>query len=151
MTVVEPRTVVLLAERHQDTRDMYAWYLRTVGFLVTEARDSQEAFQRAQDCKPDAIVMDLSLPGLGACAMVRQLRNHGPATHVPIIGLNGFGFHQYAESAVRAGCTRVLVKPCLPDVLAREIRRILMVRSRGVQNPEPPPATSVRCQTRNGR
>ena len=104
MTVVEPRPLVVLAEDHQDTRDLYAWHLSTLGFLVTEARDGHEALQRARECEPDVMVMDLSLPVLDACQVIRRLQTEAPTRRIPIIGLNGYGFFQHSLAALSAGC-----------------------------------------------
>lgn len=108
---------------------MYAWYLSTLGWRVIEARDGLEALRRARECPPDAIALDLSLPVLAACEVIRRLRTEVGPRCVPIIGLNGYGLGRYSQEAVEAGCCRVLVKPCSPDTLAMEIRRVLMMAS----------------------
>jgi DNA-binding response OmpR family regulator len=116
---------VLITEDHLDTREMYACYLRTRGFRVLQAANGRQALVRARRFRPAVIVVDLSLPVLGACQLIEQLRTEVATQSIPIIGLNGFGYQQYSERAMQAGCRCVLIKPCLPDVLADEIELAL--------------------------
>ena len=119
---------ILIVEDHPDTREMYALYLRASGCRVVEACNGDQALRRARQPRPAVIVVDLSLPAPGACQLIRTLRIEEPTRQIPIIGLNGFGYQQYSEEALQAGCSRVLLKPCLPDVLASEIQRALLIQ-----------------------
>jgi CheY-like chemotaxis protein len=119
------RSPILIAEDHTDTREMYAWYLRTRGFWVVEASNGRTALHRARHFKPALIVVDLSLPVMATCLLVKTLRIAAETRTIPIVGLNGYGYRQYAERALEAGCDSVLVKPCFPDVLADQIEQML--------------------------
>jgi CheY-like chemotaxis protein len=118
MHVIKRCSPILIVEDHLDTREMYAWYLRTRGVRVVEACNSDQALHRVRHPKPAVIVVDLSLPAPGACKLIRTLRVDAPTRRIPIIALNGFGYQHYSDEALQAGCCCVLVKPCLPEVLA---------------------------------
>jgi DNA-binding NarL/FixJ family response regulator len=77
------------------------------------------------------IVVALSLPTPGACELIRALRIEAPTRRSPIIALNGFGYQQYSDEALQAGCCCVPIKPCLPEVLANEIQRALQIEPQG--------------------
>ena len=119
------RSPILIAEDHADTREMYAWYLSTCGFWVVEASNGGEALHRARNSRPALIVVDLSLPVMATCPLVTILRLDVRTCTIPIIGLNGYGYREYSEKALEAGCSCVFVKPCFPDALADQIEQIL--------------------------
>ena len=125
MQVSQQHAPILIVEDHADTREMYALYLRSRGSCVVEACNGREALHRVHHARPAVIVVDLSLPVPGACQLIRSLQVEGPTRQIPIIGLNGFGYREYSDRALQAGCCCVLVKPCLPDALADEIEMIL--------------------------
>jgi two-component system OmpR family response regulator len=58
----EKRCTVLLVDDVFDTREMYAFFLRSAGYAVHEAADGGDALAIALEFRPDVIVMDLSLP-----------------------------------------------------------------------------------------
>src|SRR5258708_23077548 len=99
-------------------------YFVSQGFCVETASDGQSALDRALERRPDLIVTDLSMPHLGGWEMTRRLKQEPQTAHTPVIACTG---HLLAspESALEAGCDAYLLKPCLPQDLVREARRLL--------------------------
>ena len=60
----ERRCTVLLVDDVCDSREMYAFFLRSAGFSVHEGADGGEAVAIALEFRPEVIVMDLSLPSV---------------------------------------------------------------------------------------
>jgi DNA-binding response OmpR family regulator len=141
MHITERCSPILIVEDHQDTREMYACYLRTCGCRVVEASTCRQALHSVHRSSPAAIVVDLSLAAPGACQLISTLRTEA-ACGIPIIGLNGFGYQVYSEEALRAGCSCVLIKPCLPDVLVNEIQRALKIQTSPHSSQQPLTAAS---------
>jgi len=75
--------------------------------------------------QPDLIVMDLSLPRLGGWEATRRLKANSSTTHIPVLACTAHAFGSAVERALVAGCDAYLVKPCLPEDLTREVRRLL--------------------------
>jgi two-component system OmpR family response regulator len=115
---------VLVVDDARDMRDIYSLYLRHVGFCAETASRVEEALQKAVAQQPQIIVMDLLMPGTNGAEAVRQLRSNAFTKDIPIIGLSGASL-QSMHSAFADHCDCVLTKPCLPQELAEEIRRIL--------------------------
>jgi two-component system cell cycle response regulator DivK len=119
------RARVLVVDDFEDNRQMYAEFLRFVGFEVSEAGNGTEALERAFAATPDLVVMDLSLPGLDGWEATRRLKADTRTKHVPVIALTGHALAGHSKGALEAGCDAFLTKPCLPERLAEEIRRLL--------------------------
>jgi CheY-like chemotaxis protein len=118
------RPLVLVVDDYADSREMYAVHLSCVGFDVIEAGNGVEALERAADSAPDIIVMDLSLPIMDGWEATRRLRADARTTSIPVIVLTGHAITK-SDAATDLGCDAFVIKPCLPEALEREIRRVL--------------------------
>ena len=117
--------LILVVDDYQDAREMYAEYLQFSGFRVAEARNGNEAVEQALALKPDLILMDLSLPGMDGWEATRRLKADDTTKHIPIVALTGHALAGASEGAKKAGCDSFVTKPCLPDDLVVEVRRML--------------------------
>jgi CheY-like chemotaxis protein len=120
--------LVLLVDDFDDNREMYAQYLQYLGFRTAEARDGVEALAQARQLVPDAIVMDLGLPRLDGWSTTQALKGDPALRHIPVLALTGHALAGESEHARAAGCDGFVTKPCLPDQLATELRRLLSPR-----------------------
>ena len=121
----EPGPLILVVDDYQDAREMYAEYLQYSGFRVAEAKNGNEAVTQARALKPDLILMDLSLPGMDGWEATRVLKADEQTKHIPIVALTGHALAGASEGARKAGCDSFVTKPCLPDDLVVEVRRML--------------------------
>jgi len=120
--------VVLIVDDDADSCDMYSVALSIMGFQPNAVSNAEDAFSRACDTHPDAIVADVSLAGASGLDLTRRLRADPRTKDVGIIVLSGHALAAAEQQASEAGCDRYLVKPCLPDALALEIHDVLNSR-----------------------
>jgi two-component system, cell cycle response regulator DivK len=118
--------VVLLVDDHEDTVAMYAVGLFAHGFQPLTATDAGEAFSRACIHDPQVIVVDLAMSVRTGFDLIHQLREAPRTQDIPIIVLTGLTLASVRQHAREAGCDRFLLKPCLPEALAAEIRDVLL-------------------------
>lgn len=104
---------------------MYAVGLLAMGFQPLTAETADDAFARTCELKPDVIVADITLPGTSGLELTRRLRRDGRTKNTRIIVLTAHASTSVERQAYDAGCDRFVVKPCLPDALAFEIRNVL--------------------------
>jgi len=119
------KPLVLLVDDFQDNREMYAMYLEQAGLRVAEAGNGHEALDQAFSLQPDLIVMDLSLPGIDGWEATRRLKADERTKKIPVVALTSHALEGYSEGARAAGCDAFVTKPCLPEQLLNEIRRVL--------------------------
>jgi two-component system, cell cycle response regulator DivK len=115
--------LVLVVEDAEETYELLADVLAGAHFEVVGAQNGIDAVDTAVKLLPDLIIMDLSLPLMGGCEATRLLKSDERTQAIPIIALTGH--HNYAEMARQAGCDAFLTKPCPPERLLTEIKRIL--------------------------
>jgi two-component system, cell cycle response regulator DivK len=119
------RPQVLLVDDYADAREMYTEYLEFSGFDVVQATNGIEALQRAVESSPDIILMDLSLPVMDGWEATRRLKADERTADIPVVALTGHALAGVSEEAKRAGCDAFVTKPCLPEDLVTEIRKVL--------------------------
>jgi two-component system, cell cycle response regulator DivK len=119
------KPLVLLVDDFQDNREMYAMYLEHAGLRVAEAGSGHEALDQAFSLQPDLIVMDLSLPGIDGWEATRRLKADERTKKIPVVALTSHAMEGYSEGARAAGCDAFVTKPCLPEQLLNEIRKVL--------------------------
>ena len=117
--------LILVVDDYADNREMYSAYLRFRGLEVVEAANGTEALDHAFERRPDLVVMDLSLPGVDGWQATRLLKADVRTKDIPVIAVTGHALAGAPERAAEAGCDGFLTKPCLPEDLLREIRRML--------------------------
>ena len=115
---------ILLVEPPEDDRPMYAEFLRANGFSVTEVDSTDEGLSAAHAA--DLIVTGVRMPGsFDGIELVRRLRDDERTKSKPLIVLTACTFEPDQSRAFAAGCDVFLAKPCLPEVLLQEARRLI--------------------------
>jgi CheY-like chemotaxis protein len=120
--------LVLVVEDYQDAREMYSAYLQFSGYRVAEATNGLEAIEKTLELMPDIILMDLALPKVDGWEATKRLKSDERTKHIPIVALTGHALAGFADGARAAGCDAFVTKPCLPDALVAEVRRMLAAK-----------------------
>jgi two-component system, cell cycle response regulator DivK len=92
---------------------------------VIQASNGMEALERASEDLPDIILMDLSLPVMDGWEATRRLKANDRTASIPVVALTGHALVGISEGARKAGCDAFVTKPCLPEDLVKEIKRVL--------------------------
>lgn len=101
---------VLIADDHRVVREGLSAILKTKEEIevVGEAKDGQEAVEKARALLPDVILMDVSMPRMGGVEATRIVKRELP--HIGIVALTMYEEQQYIFDLVRAGATGYLLK-----------------------------------------
>jgi two-component system nitrogen regulation response regulator GlnG len=127
-----------------DDAESVCWALQRAlvgeGHSVAVAATAEQAFGLVARQRPDAIVLDVRLPGMDGLTALGRLRDLAP--EVPVIVVTAFGNLPTAVQAVEGGAFDYLAKPFdlqqALDTIARALQR-RPVPENGVAPPEPPP------------
>jgi two-component system, cell cycle response regulator DivK len=124
------KPLVLVVDDYQDAREMYAEYLEFSGFRVAEASNGAEALDKAFALLPDVILMDLSLPVIDGWEATRRLKADDRTKAIPVVALTGHALAGEATGDQQVKCDAFVIKPCLPDTLVAEVKKVLAARAR---------------------
>jgi DNA-binding response OmpR family regulator len=120
--------LVLIIEDTTDLRDLFAAELATDGFLVIDAVDGERGLDKAQRFRPDAVVLDLMLPGINGFNVARMLRDDERTRETAIVAVTALSSERLRAMAIEAGCDSCLTKPVLGAAVVAELMRLLVAR-----------------------
>ncbi|HEV2875295.1 MAG TPA: response regulator transcription factor [Thermoleophilaceae bacterium] len=124
--VAQPKSgrTVLVVDDEPTIAEVVARYLERAGYETATAGDGLEALRLAADRRPDLIVLDLMLPGLGGLEVLRRLAQaDGPRT--PVILLTAKGEQNDKLVGLRDGADDYVVKPFSPSELVARVDAVL--------------------------
>jgi CheY-like chemotaxis protein len=113
---MESKTV-LVADDHGATRQVLRELLEIDGWSVVEARDGQEAVEKATASHPTAMVTDLGMPRLDGWSAAQALRRDPATADIYLIAVTGQELTTEQERGLHVLFDHVLVKPVRPSVL----------------------------------
>jgi CheY-like chemotaxis protein len=120
--------VVLIVEDDPETRHFYRAILEQGGFRIEQAHNGLQALEKAIAACPDLILTDIAVPGIDGIELCRRLRADERTRAIPVLAITGYGDRHYPDRVIDAGANHVLTKPCGPDLLVSEARRLLALR-----------------------
>jgi two-component system CheB/CheR fusion protein len=87
------------------------------GHEVRGAGSGPEALEVARAYRPDAVLMEIGLPGLDGCEVARRLRRRRARPALLLVAVTGYGDERNRRRSREAGFDLHLVKPVDPEVL----------------------------------
>ena len=118
--------VVLVVDDEADIRQIATIALGQVGgFEVRTATSGAEAIDACLTSPPDAVLMDVMMPGLDGPATLRRLREDPATATIPVVMLTAKTRQRDIDDLLRGGAQGVLAKPFDPLTLAGEFAATL--------------------------
>ena len=119
---------IVVVEDDPDNRRIVVKVLSVDGYTTLEAVDGESAVALARREHPDAILMDLAMPGVDGWEAARRLKADPATADIPIVALTAFALRGDEDRAREAGCDAYLSKPCRPQAIRDVVGRLLQRR-----------------------
>lgn len=117
---------ILIIDDEDDIRQVAALSLETVaGWDVIVASSGAQGLQRAAEHLPDAVLLDVMMPGMDGPTTFRELRKNPATAHIPVILLTAKVQSADQRRFADLGVEAVLTKPFDPLLLAAQMSRVL--------------------------
>jgi two-component system phosphate regulon response regulator PhoB len=116
---------ILIVEDEAALVTLLRYNLEREGFAVSEATDGEEALLRAEEDKPDLVVLDWMLPLMSGIEVCRRLRRMPETRAVPVIILTARGEEADKVRGLEGGADDYVTKPFSPVELIARIRALL--------------------------
>lgn len=102
---------VLIVDDNVDTVLSFSMLLKASGHEVLTAHDGPTAVRIANEMLPDAILLDIGLPGLNGYEVAKRIRLNPELNNVVLVALTGYGQEEDRQTSMQAGFNFHLVKP----------------------------------------
>jgi DNA-binding response OmpR family regulator len=132
MNGVHRRSYILIVEDDPTVSEVVTRYLGREGFEVEVVADGRAAVERARTRPPDAMILDLMLPGLDGLEVFRRIRSFAPT---PVVMLTARGNEEDRVLGLELGADDYVSKPFSPRELTARVKSVL-------RRAERPPAAS---------
>jgi CheY-like chemotaxis protein len=102
---------VLIADDNADSAESLAMVMRMWGHEVLLAHDGTEALQLAERERPDALILDIGMPGLSGYEVARHIRSQQWGRELLLLAVTGWGQSEDVQRAREAGFDQHMTKP----------------------------------------
>jgi CheY-like chemotaxis protein len=117
---------ILIIDDEDDIREVAALSLETVaGWEVFMANSGTQGLARAIELKPDAILLDVMMPGMDGPTTFRELRKNPATSRIPVLLLTAKVQSSDQRRFADLGVEAILLKPFDPMTLSVQISTIL--------------------------
>jgi DNA-binding response OmpR family regulator len=124
----EPPPRVLIAEDDPQSAELLEAYLADTGYEIQTAPDGQEALRKAQQWRPDVILLDIMMPRISGFQVCKQLKADAATRGIAILMITALDQPSDIERAVDAGTDEFLTKPINKNDLLLRVRALLRSR-----------------------
>ncbi len=117
-------TRILLVDDHTVVRTGFRLLLQSLPDMsvIAEADSGEAACQRYQELRPDVVVMDLAMPGMGGLEALRRIRAHDREARVLTLSAHDDPMH--ARRALQEGALGFLSKRSAPEALVEAVNAV---------------------------
>lgn len=112
-----PKRRLLVVDDNRDAAESMSMLLEMWGHEVAYAYDGPSALETAEQWQPEAVFLDIGLPGMDGYEVAERLRQLPQAKGAVLIAITGYGQEDDRRRSRRAGIDHHLVKPVAPDAL----------------------------------
>jgi CheY-like chemotaxis protein len=116
--------VAVVADADLDTFELYKTLLLPHRYVVEQAITGPDALALAMNAKPAVVITEITLPLIDGAVLCKLLRDEPKTRATRLVVVTADRRPEQLERARLAGAHAILTKPCLPDLLLREIERV---------------------------
>jgi DNA-binding response OmpR family regulator len=115
----------MVIEDEKEIRDLVRYNLEREGYRVATAVDGDQGLEQLFSSRPDAVVLDLMLPGRNGLEILRELRSEPTTRELPVLVLTARGAEMDKLLGFEHGADDYLTKPFSPRELVARVRALL--------------------------
>jgi len=118
---------ILIIDDNETIREGLAHVVKKMGHAPLTAASGQDGLARFKEARPDFVITDLKMEGIGGVEVLRSVRELDP--DCPAMIVTAFGTVETAVEAMKLGAFDFLIKPFAPEVVRLKVERALELRA----------------------
>ena len=116
---------ILVVEDTEDNRQILRDLLGAAGYRLVEAIDGAEGVAKAEQHRPDLILMDIQMPVIDGYEATRRIKANPDLRAIPIIAVTSYALSGDEEKTRAAGCDGYIAKPFSPRQMLAKVREMI--------------------------
>ena len=130
---------VLIVDDNRDGADALGLLVEALGNQVHVTYGGTQALDVATAFRPDLMFVDMLMPDMDGCSLVKQFRQMPNFTHTKIVAITGQKDNEHKAHAMRAGFDAYLVKPAALAEIREVLEGVASAAPPAALSPKPPP------------
>jgi len=119
-------THVVLVEDDPFLSDLASSRIQSAGFKLTHFAAADDALEKLEEVKPDIILLDLILPGMGGFEFLEAVKKDEKFKNIPVVIISNLGSKEEIEKGMQLGATSYLVKSnTMPDDIINKVKEVV--------------------------
>ena len=123
-------TRILIVEDERHIARLLEFVLRKAGYELCICHSAEDALEEIGKSKPDALVLDLFLPGMAGIDFLRAIRSAPHLCECVVVTLSSHSLDQLDTALTEAGATAQCSKPIAPSTLLKKLQQLGVHQSR---------------------
>jgi len=119
------KKTILVVEDEEDLRDIILYNLGREGYETSGVETGEQGLEQAKTDKPDLIILDLMLPGMGGLDVCKHIKQDSGTQSIPVIIISAKGEEADIVSGLELGADDYITKPFSPRILLARVRAVL--------------------------
>ena len=115
---------ILYVEDHSAQRDIMREMLELAGYEVMLAATGEESIVKTNEIRPNVILMDLRMPGMGGLEAIKKLKGDPAVADIPIIVISAWASRVNRKETLEAGAVKFIAKPIDIGDLVQQINEV---------------------------
>ena len=118
-------TTILIVDDEPDVADLLKYHLQKAGYQTLTAGNGSKALEIARRSRPEAIVLDLMLPGMSGLEVCRELRKHPDTAALGVLMLTAKGQPSERINGLEIGADDYVTKPFSPKEVVLRVQALV--------------------------
>jgi CheY-like chemotaxis protein len=119
------RKRILIVDDDPSGLYMLSFLLRSHNYEIFEANNGLEGFEKANELKPDVILLDIQMPEMNGFEVCTKLKQEKRMKEIPIILFTSYAMPGHKKKAIESGADGYIEKPVNPDVFVSQVESII--------------------------
>jgi two-component system phosphate regulon response regulator PhoB len=116
---------ILIVDDEPDVADLLKYHLHRAGYLTLTAGTGAKALEIARNARPEAIVLDLMLPGMSGLEVCRELRKNPDTASLGVLMLTAKGQPTERINGLETGADDYVTKPFSPKEVVLRVQALV--------------------------
>ena len=117
---------ILIIEDDEQSSYMLTFLFESNNYDIIQSIDGIDGIAKAKNFKPDAILLDIQLPGMNGYDVIKTLKKNNDTKNIPVVVVTALAMNGDRSKAIEAGADEYIAKPIDPETFISQIESFIL-------------------------